>query len=133
MYLTTCDRKSVNKQRPTVNQFLDAFFDVSPEWNTGARTYTHVSDEAYSVLIDVPGVRKEDLKLRVENNTLYLETDRKFGFTKDEQARTTKRSYAVPDDVNVDAINAELSDGVLRLTLPKKEEAKPRNVDIKIK
>jgi HSP20 family protein len=89
---------------------------------------------------EVPGVDPKDVDILVENNVLTLRGERKF----DEEVKkesyhrversygTFTRSFTLPNVVDTDKIKAEHRDGVLRVTLPKKEEAKPRQIQISV-
>jgi len=90
---------------------------------------------------DLPDVKLEDIEVRVENETLTLKGERKF--QKDESVRgyhriersygSFTRSFSVPATVDADKVGAEFKNGVLTVTLPKKEAAKPRQVKIEVK
>jgi HSP20 family protein len=90
--------------------------------------------------IDVPEVRKEDVNVRVDNGVLTIEGSRKLeneekknGYHRVERVSGKfARSFALPSTLATDAINAELKDGVLRVSVPKKREAQPRSIDIKV-
>lgn len=89
-------------------------------------------------LFEVPGFKSEELKLNVENGVLVLEGERKFEKETNEKSyhRVERsyghfyRSFALPANVDVSHVNANLVDGVLRIELPKKEEAKPKSISI---
>lgn len=90
---------------------------------------------------DLPDVKLEDIEVRVENQTLTLKGERKF--EKDESTRgyhrierhygTFVRSFTVPASVDAERVAADYKNGVLTVTLPKKEAAKPRQVKIEVK
>ncbi len=88
---------------------------------------------------DVPGVRKEDLSIRFENNVLTVEGSRKLESENHRQNyhRVERvygrfaRSFSLPSTVSGDKITAELKDGILSLSLPKRPEAQPRTIEIK--
>ena len=89
---------------------------------------------------EVPGVDPKDVDILVENNVLTLRGERKFDedVKKESYHRversygTFTRSFTLPNVVDTDKIKAEHKDGVLRVTLPKKEEAKPRQIQISV-
>ena len=90
---------------------------------------------------DLPEVSQKDIDVRVENQTLTIAGERKFekesstkGFHRIERAYGNfVRSFAVPQTFDTDKISAEFHNGVLSVTLPKKETAKPRQVKIEVK
>ena len=90
------------------------------------------------VQAEVPGMDREDIELSLENNVLTLKGDRKFQKeTKDENYRRIERSYgsfsrsfSIPAMVNEDKIRADYNEGVLSISLPKKEHARPKQIRI---
>ncbi len=89
---------------------------------------------------ELPGVDSKDVDVRVENNVLTLRGERKVdrevkreSYHRVERAYGSfSRSFTLPTVVDTEKIKAEYRDGVLHLTLPKKEEAKPRQISIKV-
>jgi HSP20 family protein len=90
---------------------------------------------------DLPDVNLKDVDIEIENGTLTLKGERKFERKEDskEGYHRIERSYgafmrcfALPDSVDTDKVKAEYKNGVLTVTLPKKEIAKPRNVKIEV-
>jgi HSP20 family molecular chaperone IbpA len=98
-------------------------------------------ENEFVLLAEMPGVKKEDLKLTVENNALTLSGMRKpYEIPQDARVllnevrvREFSRSIEFPSDVEVDKIAAELQNGLLRVVLPKAEEAKPKQIEVKVK
>jgi HSP20 family protein len=90
---------------------------------------------------DLPDVDQKDIDVRVENQTLTLAGQRKFdkqesgkGFHRIERSYGNfVRSFAVPNSFNTEEIAAQYKNGVLTVTLPKKEAAKPRQIKIEVK
>jgi HSP20 family protein len=87
-------------------------------------------EEAILVLVDVPGVTQEEVTLRLEKDELSLQARRP-----DPAGRGAgieyRRVFAVPPDVDGEAVTADLSRGVLKLTLPRKASAKPRQIQVR--
>ena len=89
---------------------------------------------------ELPGVNPDDVEIRVEDNTLYLKGERKFEKEVKEQNYhrversygTFTRTFSLPNSVDSDKVGAEYKDGVLTLTMPKKEEAKPKTIKINV-
>jgi HSP20 family protein len=87
---------------------------------------------------ELPGIDPKDVDVRVENNVLSLRGERKFEseVQRDKYHRVERaygsfsRSFTLPSVVDTDKIKAECKDGVLRVTLPQKEEAKPKQISI---
>lgn len=90
---------------------------------------------------DVPEVDMKDVHLEIENGTLTLKGQRKFeGESKERGYHRIERSYgsfarsfSLPDTVDAEAVKAEYKNGVLTVTLPKKELAKPRSIPVEIR
>jgi HSP20 family protein len=97
-------------------------------------------ENAFLVKCELPEVSKEDVKVSLNDNVLSISgerrmehEDRRDGYHRVERSYGQfYRSFTLPPNVDVDGINAEFKDGVLRLTLPKKEEAKPRQIAVNI-
>lgn len=89
---------------------------------------------------ELPGVDPKDVDVRVENNLLTLRGERKFdNEVKRENYHRVERSYGsfsrsftLPNVVDTGNIKAEYRDGVLHMTLPKREESKPRQIQINV-
>jgi len=92
------------------------------------------------VKADLPDVKPEELDIRVENNILTIRGERKFEKKVDEKNYlrversygTFARSFALANTVNSEAIKADYKDGVLTLTIPKREEAKPKQIKVNV-
>ena len=99
------------------------------------------SENELTVKADLPDVRLEDIDVRVENQTLSIKGERRFeenstgkGYHRIERSygRFT-RSFAVPNSVDTEKVSADYKDGVLTVSLPKKEAAKARQVKVEEK
>ncbi len=96
------------------------------------------TDDRLSFSFEVPGFRQDELTLHVENGVLSLEGDRKFEEeTKGKSYHRIERAYghflrsfALPMNVDVGKVSASLVDGVLKVDIPKREEAKPKAIPI---
>jgi len=92
------------------------------------------------VKADLPDIDPKDLDSRVENNILTIRGERKFEKKVDEDNYlrveraygTFSRSFTLANTVNADAIKAEYQNGVLTLTIPKREEAKPKQIKVNV-
>src|SRR6202050_1372728 len=98
------------------------------------------TEDALTLKADLPEVKIEDIDVRVEHQTLTLRGQRKF--EKDENVKGYHRiersygefvrSFAVPSTVDTENIRADYKDGVLTITLPRKESAKPKQVKVNV-
>src|SRR6266699_891106 len=92
------------------------------------------------VKADLPDVKPEDLDIRVENNILTIRGERKFEKKVDEKnyLRVERsygsfaRSFSLANTVNTEAIKADYKDGVLTLSVPKREEAEPKQIKVSV-
>ena len=96
----------------------------------------------FTVKASVPGVKPEELDISIENNVLTIRAERKAedGENRNEELRwqeryygALERSFTLPVDVDVDSAKAELEHGVLTLSLPKAESAKPKAIKVQAK
>ena len=97
-------------------------------------------DHEYLIKAEVPEVKKEDVKVTVQNGVLSLMGDRKF--TKEEKDKkyhrveraygSFVRSFSLPEDADENKVSADFKDGVLQVHLPKSEKARPKNIEVKI-
>ena len=92
----------------------------------------------YFILADLPGLKREDIKVSLEDGTLTISGERKTG-TRTEETSVHRverfsgrfeRSIALPATVSAEKAKATYTDGVLTLTLPKTEQAKPKRIDV---
>jgi HSP20 family protein len=84
-------------------------------------------------------VKKEDVKVTVENGVLTITGERKFEKEEDKKYHRIERSYGnflrsftLPDAADSSKVTAEFKDGVLKVHLPKSEKAKPKAVEVKV-
>jgi HSP20 family protein len=100
----------------------------------------HETNDSYVVKADLPGVNKEDIHLDLKDNTLVLRGEKRFeekasrdSYIRVERAYGTfVRSFTLPRNVDAEKIQAKYKDGVLELVLPKREEAKPKQISINV-
>lgn len=96
------------------------------------------TDQNVVLKAELPGVDPKDVDVRVEEGTLYLKGERKFeDESKEENYHRVERSYgsftrtfALPASIDADQATADYKNGVLTLTMPKREEAKPKTIKI---
>jgi HSP20 family protein len=97
------------------------------------------SKEGYTLRAELPGVAKEDVKVTLAEEVLTVSGEKKFekevkneNFHRSERAYGKfSRSFRLPNPIDAEKIQAEYRDGVLTLTVPKAENAKPREIEIK--
>lgn len=140
-------------RRPTndpLADFVDHFFDRSMfrPWSVEANGLSRAwapavdlrqSDTDFSIVVDLPGLKKDDINLTVENDTLTLSGERKFENEENRQAYSLieraygkfSRTFSLPSNVDTDSVKAEFHEGVLTVTIPKLEKARTRQIAIK--
>ena len=97
-------------------------------------------DHEYLFKVDLPEMKKDDVKVTIENGILYISGERKT--EKEEKKQkfhrlerffgTFERSFTVPEDADATKITAEFKDGVLKVHLPKTPAAKSKPVEVKV-
>lgn len=94
--------------------------------------------DGYVIHVDLPGMSSEDVDVSVDNNVLTIRGERKLTdeVKEDSYHRIERRfgmfarSVSLPQSVDVDGIQASFTDGVLRIDVPKAEQAKPRKIKV---
>jgi len=110
--------------------------------NTSFAPAVDVYEDEHSVTlkIEVPGIDEKDIDVRIENNTLTVHGERKFEKEeKEENFRRVERQYGsftrsftLPTTVDAEKVSANYDKGVLRIALPKKAEAKPKQIKVNV-
>lgn len=129
-----------NNQPDLFTGFVDHFFeDFGTDFyrSTPAVNITE-NDSSYSLAVAAPGLTRDDFQLNIDNNVLTISAEKKADGKeeKDNYKRrefsyaSFKRSFTLPKFVNNEGIEAKYEDGVLNVTIPKKEEVKPRKIEV---
>jgi HSP20 family protein len=97
-------------------------------------------DKEYLIKAELPDMKKEDVRLTVENEVLAISGERKF--EKEEKGKkyhrveraygSFVRSFSLPEDADGSKVSADYKDGMLHVHLPKSEKAKPKAIEIKV-
>ena len=127
------------------DRWFDDFFSAPVAEPNGTRAWSPAvdieeSEKEITLKADLPEVDEKDLSVKVEDDVLILEAERKFEKeTKKENFHRIERAYglfhrrfALPEGVEVDKIKAAYDKGVLRVTLPKAPEKRPKARQIKV-
>jgi HSP20 family protein len=138
-------RDLLASQRDFDRLFREAFAPVLGEGEVSTRTWAppvDIYEDGDSLVLkaELPGINPDDVEIRVEDNTLYLKGERKFEKEVKEQNYhrversygTFTRTFSLPNSIQADKVAASYKDGVLTLTMPKKEEAKPKTIKINV-
>ena len=138
-------RDLVTAQRDFERLFREAFSSQHGETELSTRSWAppvdiYETEDAIVLKAELPGVDAKDVEVRVEDNTLYLKGERKFEKeVKEQNYHRVERSYgsfarsfSLPNSISTDQVKAEFKDGLLTLTMPKREEAKPKTIKIDV-
>ncbi len=97
--------------------------------------------QGWTLYAEVPGARPEDVTVQVENSVLSLEVKKtapevgpdQTPLLRERSFGAYRREVSLPDGVDTARIEAQVKDGVLTLTLPKREDAKPKKIEIQVR
>jgi len=149
--LGTFTRWNPMKEFDEMQRRISSLLDFAPTGNGGERELltagewapsVDISEDAndYVVHAELPGLKKEDIKVSVENGMLTITGERKF--EKEEKNKkyhriersygSFTRSFTLPEAVKADKVCADFKDGVLHVHLPKDESAKPKSIAVKV-
>ena len=123
--------------------FFENFSDVSAKDQLAAGTFVppvDVYEDEHNLVLkmEIPGVNEEDLKVSLENNTLTVTGERKFEKEEKEENfhrierrfGSFTRTFRLPNTVDPEKVEAGYDKGILKLTLGKRAEAKPKEIKI---
>lgn len=121
----------------TINRILSDENQVRP-WSPAVDILETENELIFKV--DAAGVNQKDIDIQLENGTLTLKGERKFekddkvkGYHRIERSYGAfARSFTLPDTVNAETVHADYAQGVLTVTLPKQERAKPRAIKVNV-
>jgi len=136
---------SPNRISREVDSFFNDFFNFPILKTDGQADFiprVDISEDDDKVVmeIEVPGMKKDDFKIVVENNVLTIsgervskkETKNKNYVRSEMSSGYFCRSFTLPDSVDKEKIDAEYKDGILELKMTKREEAKPKAIEVKV-
>ena len=146
-------KKYENKPFPSFPSLIDRFLEGNlMDWNMSnfaeldsTLPAVNVRENDNEIFIDLaaPGLKKSDFNVNYDNGRLMISCEKKDEKTDKDGDRVTRRefnyqsfqrSFTIPENmVDADKINAKYSDGILHLSLPKREDAKPRQISVKVK
>jgi HSP20 family protein len=136
--------RGVSTLQDQINRLFDGTFDRSSEegnlttWAPAVDIFE--TEHNLVVKADLPDVKPEELDIRVENNILTIRGERKFekkvnenNYLRVERSYGSfSRSFSLSNTVNTESIQAEYKNGVLTLNIPKREEAKPKQIKVHV-
>jgi HSP20 family protein len=123
-----------------LNRMFEAFSGEplgSGAWVPAIDIY-ETRDQDVVVKVDLPAMKREDIKVTFENNVLSIEGERKFvsDVSREQYHRLERgsgafrRSFTLPTTVDAARVEATYQDGVLTVTLPRREETRPRQIQV---
>jgi HSP20 family protein len=126
---------------PTLDRIFDDVMGSSFGTATNSRTFdaaidVHASETEVVFICDVPGVKREDLDVTLENRVLTINGTRKFDSRDNEQVMlgraygAFRRAYTLPDSCNDENLSASVADGVLTIRISKHAKPPPRKIPI---
>jgi HSP20 family protein len=130
-----------------MNRVFDNFFGRMPlipfaealsSWDFGPPADIYEDDQSLTFKVELPGMEEKDIKVEVENNVLTVRGERKFEKdTKEENFRRMERhygafsrSFTLPSSVDAEKIEAAYASGVLSIQMPKRAEARPKQIKV---
>ncbi len=126
--------------RNIFNDDFDGFF-VKP-FNSGFSPAVNVVEgkENFRLEVAVPGFSKNDFSLKLDGNLLTISGEKKNEVSKEDEKYTMRefshntfsRTFTLPQSVDANKIGAEYNEGILKVTLPKREEMKHKSLEIKV-
>lgn len=138
--------RSIFSLKSDMDRLFDNFF--TERWDAGDSISdmspvidVEENENQFVVSAEIPGMVKDDIKITFENNYLMISGEKKSKKeSKNENVHYTERNYGkfsrsipIPSGVMLDKISAEYEQGVLTVKVPKAEEAKPKQVEVKVK
>jgi HSP20 family protein len=134
---------TIRRQNPFFPVLNDLFGDNylnDSDWNTSPAVNIAETKEAFRIEVAAPGLKKEDFKINVEKSVLEISSEKES--TKEEKRENEryyrkeflyssfKRTFSLPSYADTDSITATYKDGILNVTVPKKEEAKEKPIRV---
>ena len=124
-----------------LGNLLDFFEKDLPSWKTTTTLnqstlgYTKQNDDTYQLAFNVTGIRKEDVSIDVEGNLLKIKGETKY---KEDSifknlVSSVDHTIRISSNYDISQTSAEVENGILLITIPKKEEAKQKKISVKVK
>ncbi|MDD3058508.1 MAG: Hsp20/alpha crystallin family protein [Spirochaetia bacterium] len=135
---------SYNNSNP-VSNFESLFNDLWSDWGVSSSKIPPVdiyeTEKAYVIEAELAGYKQDEVQVNVDKHVLRISSDKqtlkdadgKKNLVRERYFKKFERSFSLPEDIDESAIEGEFSDGVLTITLPKKEEVLPKTIEVKIR
>jgi len=111
--------------------------DPLSRWNPAVNVYQ--DKDRFTVVVELPGLKKEEIEISLHDDTLTIAGERKREESSEQEFLTERlygkfqRSLTLPTAVDAEKVKASYKDGLLRVELPKAEEAKPKQIEVALK
>ena len=136
----TPNRTSGNLDKVLNDIFNTAPFRINTNTDFAPRVNITENDQRIKLDFDLPGLAKDDIKVTVKAGLLTVSGERKIEqkVESDDYVRSEiysgqfSRSFTLPETVEIDKISADYKNGLLTLSLPKSEKAKPKTIEVKV-
>lgn len=145
---TTDITRDLDTMQKRMNRLFNDFFGgregdgdelMLGSWHPAVDVVEH--DESFVIEAELPGMKKDDIKISIANDVLTVRGEKKFekedkkkNYHRTERAYGSfSRTFPLPGNVKPDKVDAEFNNGVLTVTIPKSEEAKPKQIDVRVK
>lgn len=139
-------RRSLIKYHDDFDRLFNPFFSLLSN-NEGELCYMcpkvdiEENEKEYTIQVELPGVKKSDVKINLKENILTIEGEKKSEQkSKSDNYHCSerifgkfKRSFELPEIVNQESVGAEFKVGVLQVSIPKSKETKPKQIEVKVK
>lgn len=140
----------VVRKNQTGNRWLDPMFEdffsvpsIFDRRSENLMPKTNIIDSAEKLVFtfEIPGMKKEDIKVAISDRLLTVGGSRESHLNSDDERLVREeilsgefeRQFTLPEAVRTDAVQAEYTNGILRIEFEKKDEVKPRQVEVKVK
>ena len=141
MALVRYKRPNYRHLSKSVNELMDEFFEpinARTTNNSTPKVDVRENEQEFELLLELPGVRKEDMQIELEEDVLYVSGERKAAKeTKETNVHRMEqfygsfhRSFHLPQGLDKETISAQYQDGILRLTIQKHEKAIKKQIVI---
>ena len=130
----------------SIDKVLNSFYKNEPDWYKRTPSVdVRESEDSYILEAELPGVSEKDLKVEAKDNLLTISTSKEESkeeskeqkndegeyIVRERRSSAFSRSFVLPRNVDRDKIDATFKNGLLNIVVPKKEEAKPRSIEVK--
>ena len=135
--------EELDRMRQDLGRLLGEYAPAQMEMPTGVYPLTNITDDSdnFYVRAELPGIKADDIDISITGNSLSLTGERNIAaedenvkyHRRERESGTFRRMIKLPSQIDTTKVSAQSANGVLTVTLPKAEEAKPRQIPITAK